>query len=427
MILSVDVGTSKISALVVDVADGTVVASASAANDADVSGLPAGRHEQNPQRICAIVQSLMQQVMRDDVEAIAISGQMHGVLLVDGKGEPATNLITWRDQRGAGRALSRQAALRTGCAMHPGYGGATLATLDTQGKTALTIADYVALQLTGVAATEVTHAASWGLLNLERGDWDDGAIEELGIDRAALPAVKPSCGLLGHTEGGIVVASPIGDNQASFIGAAGLADDVAVVNLGTGGQVSVRTDDLTYHPPLETRPMPGGGAILVGASLCGGWAYAYLKQFYQQVAADVGGVSISDAQAYEKINDLAATSDGGGLIADTRYLGTRGDPSVRGSIANIDANNLTPANLARAVLEGMVRELADLARGAGVQPARVIASGNAVRRNPLVRQLIAEQFGAACEVGEAREEAALGAAVAAAAGLGITAPRGRGG
>lgn len=60
---------------------------------------------------------------------------------------------------------------------------------------------------------------------------------------------------------------PIGDNQASIMGVAGLARDVAVVNLGTGGQISIPQPEPVWVDGFETRPMPLGGYVLVGASL----------------------------------------------------------------------------------------------------------------------------------------------------------------
>ena len=83
--------------------------------------------------------------------------------------------------------------------------------------------------------------------------------------------------------------------------------------------------------------MPFGGYIQVGASICGGWSYSYLRSFYQKVAKEIGGIEITDAEAYARMNKLAANATQGaeGLMADTRFLGTRGDTGIRGKITNI--------------------------------------------------------------------------------------------
>jgi sedoheptulokinase len=168
--------------------------------------------------------------------------------------------------------------------------------------------------------------------------------------------------------------------------------------------------------------MPFGGWLFVGASLCGGWSYAYLRRFYQDVAREMTGREVTDAEAYGRLNQLAARAPAGaaGLRADTRFGGVRGGPDVRGAVAGIDTANFTPANLARAVVEGMVGELVRLAGLAErARPGRIVATGNAARRIPLVREAIERAFSARCAVRRGREETALGAACSAAVGLGF--------
>ena len=94
-----------------------------------------------------------------------------------------------------------------------------------------------------------------------------------------------------------------------------------------------------------------------------------------------------------------------------------------GTLSGIDTANLTAANMTRAVLEGMVRELADLGRLCGLQHiSHIVAGGNAVRKNPLVIEIIEKAFGLPCRVGRASEEAALGAAFCTAVRLGLLTP-----
>ncbi len=449
-ILGLDMGTSKICALALDAGSGEPVAVVSAANRADVGELPLGWREQNPdsifQTVCECLQGLLADpsVRGAKIVGVAVTGQMHGVLLVNRQMEPLTSLITWQDQRVAGpvldsarEALGPQAFARHGCHLHTGYGAATLKWLLAQGRfpegaCALSLADYLVARLTGVRSTEPTHAASWGILDLQRADWDTEALASLGIPPEILPPVVPSAqpvGILlpdvakalGLPEG-VMVCAPVGDNQASVIAAAGLELDALVINLGTGGQISVPSRECVCAPGLETRPMPFGTWLTVGASLCGGWAYAYLCDFFQAVAQEITGQAVSREQAFARLNALAATAPAGceGLRADTRFSGTRNEPSLRGSFQNLDSTNFTPVNLARAVLEGMVRELADLGRLAGLGNAsRVVASGNAVRKNPILKAILEETFQMPCSLAQYSEEAALGAALCARRSLGF--------
>ncbi|MFH1550022.1 MAG: FGGY family carbohydrate kinase [Planctomycetota bacterium] len=439
IILSLDIGTTKISALALSVETLQPLAVISAPNSAAVPGLPPERHEQNPLRIrddCLNLLSALpgnDAVHTDAVVGIAISGQMHGVLLADSSLMCLTNLITWRDRRTVGFDGPDNAE-ETGSRLCAGYGGVTLNWLVKNGAlprdaVALTIADYIAASLTGKIATEPTHAASWGIFSLRNNRWDAALIEHLGIPRTALPEIRPSsrpleklsaetAGALGLSPE-VMVCSPLGDNQAAFVGAAGFSGDAAVVNIGTGAQVSIPQKKFTYVKPFETRPMPFGGFILVGASLCGGWAYEYLKDFFGATVRGIAGIELDDNAIYERMNALAEKAgEMTGLLADTRFSGTRSDPRVRGSISNIDTGNLAPGNLARAFTTGIVRELADIMSDAGIaNREHVIACGNAVRKNPLITRVIGRIFGVPCFVGQIQEEAALGAAYAAAVGM----------
>lgn len=454
MILSLDLGTSKLCAAVVDSGTAELVAIRSCPNDSDVPGLPGDLHEQDPVRTWELCRDLMAQVLSDPavadraVRAVGISGQMHGVLLVDRDLRPLTNLMSWRDRRTA-RAdvpggiaeslelLGEGVQQRTGCQLGVGYGGATLRWLHANGQLptgsmGLTIAGYVAAMLTGIPSIEETHAASWGVFDLTRGEWDSECVERLGIPPEALPEVRRSAEPLGAMRSNVrqtlgvsgtpVVCSPVGDAQASIVGAAGFATDAVVLNLGTGGQVSVLRPDYAYNDELDAWPMPFGPFALLGAALCGGWPYAYLRRFFQSIAREVCGVEMSDAEVYERMNALAASATPGadGLVVDTRFSGTRKDENVRGAISGIDTTNLTPANLSLAVLEGTVRELRSMWRASGVTGAsRLVASGNAVRMNPVLRSVIDRAFGMPCFMSAVPEEAARGAGYAAAVGAGI--------
>src|SRR5690606_18847038 len=84
------------------------------------------------------------------------------------------------------------------------------------------------------------------------------------------------------------VACAIGDNQASFLGSVPSLAQSLQVNVGTGSQISIFTPSLEEvpglaDPLLETRPFPGGGYLLVGASLGGGKTYALLEALFRDI------------------------------------------------------------------------------------------------------------------------------------------------
>ncbi len=454
VVLSLDIGTSNLCALALSCDLLGPVAICSKKNDTEIANLATGYHEQDPLRIRDLCLDLIQKLLseknvrKNDVVGIGITGQMHGVLLVNSDLQLQTNLITWRDRRTltgdkpssineTDRALDKTVHERTGCHLHAGYGGATLRWLQKNGRlpegaVALTIADYVAACLTGVYATDATHAASWGIFNLQKGRWDSEAVDKLGITKKVLPKVNSTAKPLGTIRPdiakqlglgpGVQVCSPVGDNQASIIGAAGFADDVMVLNLGTGGQISIPQNEYKFVETLETRPMPFGGFILVGASLCGGWSYTCLQKFIQATVREFAGTELSDEEVYSRMNAIAAETAKGasGITVDTRFGGTRLEPNIRGSLGGIGVDNFTVDNLIRGFVEGMIRELADMVSAAGIKDfTKIIASGNAVRKNSVISDVIESIFGLPCYISTEREAAARGAACSAAIGLGL--------
>ncbi|MGI6296759.1 MAG: sedoheptulokinase [Armatimonadota bacterium] len=454
MILSIDLGTSKICVAVVDPATAKPVAILSRPNDSDVANLAEDLHEQDPLRTRRICFDLIKEILDDeqiqgcDIDAIGISGQMHGVMLVDGELNPVTNLITWRDRRTArdgepgfiGESialLDDEAEDRTGCRLAVGYGAATLRWLARNNmippnSTALTIAGYIAASLCGQVAIDETHAASWGILDIQRNQWDDRCVSNLGLSKSVLPGIVAAGSRMGRvsevvkdelrTNGEAVVCSPVGDCQASVIGCAGFSSDTIVVNIGTGAQISIPSVSSAHTEELDAWPMPFGGYLQLGAALCGGWAYAYLKQFYQSVAKEICGITLSDEAVYQRMNALAASAelDAQGLSVDTRFSGTRKDKQPKGAIAGINTFNFSPDNLTLAFLEGIVRDLHSMLLTTNADAAtRVVASGNAVRKNPVLGSVIRRIFDRECFISQLPEEAARGAAYAAAVGVGV--------
>jgi len=229
---------------------------------------------------------------------------------------------------------------------------------------------------------------------------------------------------LGATEEGTAVLAPLGDNQASFLGSIRDLERSALLNVGTGGQINLFSRQVVpLQSPLDARPFPGGGFLLVGASLCAGKAYALLEELFAGVLESFGA-GRPEAPLFDRMNRLAREAgEEPALEVDTRFQGTRGDPGVTGRIGNITPGNLTPAALVRGFLRGIAGELHDCYRrmtdAAGVRRiTAIVASGNAIRRNPALREEFARRFALPLLFPRLGEEAALGAALCAAVGLG---------
>jgi sugar (pentulose or hexulose) kinase len=460
--LGLDLGTTTITALAVDTDTGEQAGCVTATNRAETT-TPAdrarGRCEWDAGAIVRTAVDCLRELAaklgpRSDFAGLCLTGQQHGVVLVDRVLRPVSPLINWQDRRGdelcpaTGKSWVETARQRVGpsapriagCRLATGFMGVTLFRLAEEGMlapdaTACFIVDFATALLTGLPpVTDPTLAASAGLLDVGARDWDHGMMDALGLPRELFPPVRPSGERRGSLtdelakETGLPAGLPvfvgIGDNQASFLGSVAQPEETTLVNVGTGGQVAVFTPAFAYDPALETRPFPGGGFLLVSAGLSGGAAYAVLERFFLAVGRDVLGIT-PGASVFDAVNRLAGAVPAGadGLRCEPFFTGTRLQPELRASWTGMSAANFTPGHLARALLEGMARTFAgshDAIRGLHGGPARrLVGAGNGIRANPLLAKIIAEAFGLPLLVPIHREEAATGAARLAAVGAGV--------
>jgi sugar (pentulose or hexulose) kinase len=276
--------------------------------------------------------------------------------------------------------------------------------------------------------------ASSGLFHLQERRWDQETLRALGLPSEIFPEVRESgdrfgglCSEAARAAGlpeGLPVFVGMGDNQASFLGSVAYRNDTALVNVGTGAQVARYVERAYHAPPLETRPFPRGGYLLVFAGLCGGRSYAILERFFRQVGAEVLGVERQD-KVYAVMNALAEKAPKGadGLRCDPYFAGSRPDPTRRATWTGVSEKNFTPAHAVRALLEGMARSFRegyDLIRAtAGGDCARLVGAGNGLRENAVLAGIVSEEFGMPLSVPAHREEAAYGAALAAGVGAGV--------
>ena len=268
------------------------------------------------------------------------------------------------------------------------------------------------MRLCGLAAPRMddSNAASIGFFDAERCAFDQNALQKAGIDPNFVPqlAAEP---VIGHFRNAAVCAA-IGDNQASFLRSVRDKTAEMLVNVGTGSQFSVFTPHYLQADGLETRPMPGGGYLLAGASLCGGRAYALLEQFFRSTASMLGAETNSCYDAMARLLDENPRPDDVPAVC-TLFEGTRADSSLTGSISGLTTHNFTPLHLIYGVMDGMADELHRMYtayRQAGGTPKRLIGSGNGLRQNRYLQQRFESAFGCPLTLSDGREEAAAGAA-----------------
>ncbi|MBQ6361336.1 MAG: hypothetical protein IJJ25_09345 [Lachnospiraceae bacterium] len=434
--IGLDIGTTTISAAVIDCGASDIPAQPvfyrTVPNNAALSDADPLRRIQDPGAIIRTAADLLDDLLSlyPEVSGIGITGQQHGILYTDKNGDAVSPLYTWQDKCADNpfQNETTYAAYLTdisGAMQASGYGNVTHFYQQSTGCVPqdaakyCTVPDYFAMKITGrrVPAADPSMSASLGMYDLRSGDFMRDVMEKAGFDLSLLPE-KATAPVIGYYRG-IPVTAAIGDNQASFIGGTEADIKSILVNVGTGSQISIYTEKYMECSGLETRPFPLGGYLIVGASLCGGRAYALLNKFFEETALMLG-TDTNDCYA-----NMAALLEKNPKpqnipVFDTRFQGTRTDPTLKGSITGLDANNFHPLHFIYGMLDGISSELFDMftlyrdslsESGSSPLPASLYGSGGGLRKNPALIKSFEEHFGLPLHLSAFQEEAASGAAV----------------
>ncbi|MBQ8597099.1 MAG: hypothetical protein IJ409_04840 [Lachnospiraceae bacterium] len=429
--IGIDIGTTSICGVLINVSDGRIIKQQTVASEAFITTENSWEKIQDVSGIISITQKILEELLRPEVLVIGLTGQMHGILYTDKEGKAISPLYTWQDERGNQPYKDTTYAAYLGS--YAGYGCVTDFYNRINGlrpKEAVsfcTIQDYLGMELCGLKRPVIhtSDAASFGCFHLEekrfcscRTAEENGVMSTVETQHEE-PEIGPEAEVTGDYRiigeyRGIPVSVAIGDNQASVFSA--LADENGLlINVGTGSQITVVSDHVIAGENIESRPYVEGKYLVVGAALCGGRAYSLLKDFYKEIL-QAAGADTSDVyglmeQLMDRTEISADRSVCDRLQVDTRFAGTRANPKVRGSITGIGEENFRPGNLTRGVLEGMTEELYRMYRTMQVSAKGLVGSGNGIRRNSKLVEVIEDYFGETLKIPAHKEEAAFGAAL----------------
>ena len=428
--LGIDIGTTSISLTILDeIPNGS--RSWTCPNDAAIDGAPWERL-QDAGKIAEKVISLVDGLLAEGeiIESIGLSGQMHGILYVDDRGRAVSPLFTWEDGRGNlpfrdVASYAENLSSRTGYKVSTGYGLVTHyynvlnGVVPKDAAKICTVMDYVAMALAGTftPVMDPSNAASLGCFDLASCSFDRDVLERAGIDPSILPEVCETPSVVGYFKG-IPVVTAIGDNQASFLGSVDSPERSVHITVGTSSQISAFIKDFLEVPGLDTRPLPGGGFILVGAALCGGSSLALLNSFLAGATSFMTGENVNPEDVYERMCSVGfhPVSDSD-LSVRTTFRGTREDPALKGLVDNISFDNWNVEELILGFHRGIADELysffGKMPESARAGKDIIIGSGNALRRNKLLRKVLGFRFGLPLTLSPSSEEAATGAALIA--------------
>ena len=375
-----------------------------------------------------------------DVDAIGLTGQMHGLVLLDAADDVLRPAILWNDQRTAAACDAIRAALGperliaiTGNDALTGFTAPKLVWVrDNEPEIWARVAhvllpkDYVRFRLTGTYALDKADGAGTLLFDLAARDWSPVVLDALGIDPAWMPrtfegpevtgiVTAAAAAATGLRPGTPVVAGG-GDQAANAVGVGAVTVGTVALSLGTSGVVFASTD-----APLKD---PRGQVHAFCHAVPGKWhlmtvmlsAAGSLRWFRDALAPGMEFAELVDAAA-----EVPAGSDG--LLFLPYLTGERSpypDPLARGAFVGLTVGH-DRRHLTRAVLEGVafgLRDGLDLMIAAGMpSPSQVRASGGGTA-SPLWCQILADVLGAELATVSTTEGAAYGAGLLAAVGAG---------
>lgn len=452
-LIGIDVGTSATKTVLFD-EKGNVVSSVS--QEYPLYQPHNGWAEQKPEDWRDAVLKTLKEVVAEsgvsgeDVKGIGISGQMHGLVMLDEAGEVIRPSIIWCDQRTGAEVedmlsiMPRERWIEI--TANPPLTGWTAAKILWVRKNEpenykrcryiLLPKDYIRYILTGEFATEVSDASGMQLLDVAGRCWSEEVLEKLDIPREWLGKMYESCQVTGQLLPEIATATGLttdtkvvggaGDNAAAAVGTGVVKDGTAFTTIGSSGVVFAHSSQITIDPKGRVHTcccaVPGAWHVMgvtQGAGLSLKWFKDNFCQDYVAQAEEAG------VDVYDLINrDIEKIPVGSDRLVYLPYLmGERTphlDPDCRGVFFGLSAIH-TKAHLLRAVMEGVSYSLADcndILKEMGVQVDQMMACGGG-GKSPIWRQMLSDLYDCQVKTVHQSEGPALGVAILAGVGCGI--------
>ena len=451
--IGVDVGTTGSKALLVS-EDGRVVASVTTEYPM-YTPYPLWA-EQDPIDWWAATTSSIRGVMEKggvepaDVVGVGLTGQMHGLVLLDGQGDVLRRCIMWNDQRTAAQCaeITQKVGLDnllryTGNPVLPGFTAPKILWVaqnepDVYKQVAAVLLpkDYVRYRLTGGFFSDVSDASGTSLFDVSRRQWSDEMLKALNVPRQWLPEVTESpvasarVSAAGAKESGLLEGTPVvgggGDNAAGAVGTGIIREGVVSVSMGTSGVVFAASDTYRVEPEGKLHAfchaVPGKWHLM-GVMLSAAGSF----RWYRDSLGDMekAEAARSGKDAYDLLTGAAAEVPPGceGLIFLPYLTGERTpypDPNARGVFFGLTLRHGKP-HMTRSVLEGVtfgLRDSLELMRQLGLSIEEIVALGGGAR-SPLWRQILADIFDNDITTVNVTEGAPYGAALLAGVGAGV--------
>lgn len=452
-LLGIDIGTSGTKTVLFDKEGHTI---ASALEEYPLYQPYLGWAEQEPEDWWNAVHRTISQVIKkanispEDIKGIGLSGQMHGLVMLDENNEVIRPSIIWCDQR-----TEKQCAYMTevvgrekliDITGNPAITGFTASKIlwvmqnepenYKKTKCILLPKDYIRFKLTGEFATEVSDASGMQLIDIEKRNWSNELLELLDINKSLLAKVYESYEVTGHVtefvsqltglEVGTAVVGGAGDQAAGAIGNGIIKEGIISSTIGSSGVVFAHTDravkDVEGRIQTFCHAVPGTWHVM-GVTQGAGLSMKWFRDNFcdeEMSIADKMGID-----PYELMGGEAEKSPVGakGLVYLPYLMGERTphlDPHAKGVFFG-----LTPSHrkneMIRAIMEGVtysLRDCLELIKGLGIPIENIRVSGGG-SKSPLWRQMQADIFNNSVRTINSSEGPAFGVAILAGVGIGL--------
>ncbi|NLE24147.1 MAG: xylulokinase [Clostridiaceae bacterium] len=452
-LLGIDLGTSG-TKTVLFTQEGKAVASAT--EEYPMIQPQNGWAEQHPDDWWKATQNTVSDVLKQsgidpgDIAGIGISGQMHGLVILDKAGKVLRPAILWCDGRTTEECKEitetigkkRLIEINANPAL-PGFTAGKILWVRkhepeiwAQCAQIMLPKDYVRYKLTGVYATEVSDASGTNLMDVANRRWSDEIIEKLNIDRSILPKMYESADVTGFVtdeaakatglKAGTLVVGGAGDNAAAAVGTGVVTEGKAFVSIGTSGVIFAHSDKVTIDPEGRVHTFcaaaPGAWTVM-SCTLASGLSLKWFRDNFCE--AEIQKAKEQNVDPYYLMDKEAEKIPIGAnrLIYLPYLMGERSpilDENSRGVFFGLSAIH-GKYDMLRAVMEGVIysqRNCLDVLHEMNVYPEEIIATGGG-GSSPLWRQMIADTFGFTVKTSTNKEGPVLGVALLAGVGAGL--------
>jgi len=437
--LGIDSGTQSTKVVVLDLESGEILAQAARSYDL-IAGLPDGHLEQHPADWTTALDDAIAECLdhigdrRSAVRGMGVSGQQHGLVVLDSRDEVVRPAKLWCDTSTTAQCAAFEenfggtAGLieKAGNAMLPGYTIPKLLWLKenepeqfARVATILLPHDYLNFHLTGVKRMEYGDASGMGILNVRTREWDQELIDfvdprvsemlpPLGSSNEVHGTLRPELADRWGLSSEVIVSAGGGDNMMGAIGTGNISNGIITASFGTSGTLYGCSEKPIIDPEGEIaafcdstdRWLPLActmNVTVVTEQVRGwfGWSLEELESAVSSVKADASNLLFLPYLNGERTPNL---------------------PGASGVIHGLSGNQSSPAHLARAAMEGATLGLAyGLRRFAslGLEPSEIRLTGGG-SKSATWRQISADAFGVPVVALATAEGASLGGAIQAA-------------